>query len=102
MPLRVQLQHVGLDDALRILVVSAQRRRDRRFGHAAARFAARVTTERRLSLAEARYVLALAQALPRSPDAIALLLQATAAESRRPRARRSRARPWSAHRPWPA
>ena len=36
----------------------------------------RVTTERRLSLAEARYVLALAEALPRSPDAVALLLRA--------------------------
>jgi hypothetical protein len=69
-----ELQHVGLEDALRILVVLAERR-DRRFGHAAARFAGRVTTERRLSLAEARYVLALAEALPRSPDAIALLLQ---------------------------
>jgi hypothetical protein len=69
-----ELQHVGLDDALRILVVLAERG-DQRFGHAAARFAARVTTEQRLSLAEARYVLALAEALPRSPDAIALLLQ---------------------------
>ena len=50
-------------------------RHDQRYGHAAARFAGRVTTERRLSLAEARYVLALAESLPRSPDAIALLLQ---------------------------
>jgi hypothetical protein len=33
-----------------------------------------VTTERRLDLADARYVLALAEALPRSPDAVALLL----------------------------
>jgi hypothetical protein len=31
--------------------------------------------ERRLGLAEARYVLALAEALPRSPDAVALLLR---------------------------
>ena len=69
-----ELQHVGLDDALRILVVLAERRDDR-FEHAAARFAGRVTTERRLGLAEARYVLALAEALPRSPDAIALLLR---------------------------
>jgi hypothetical protein len=34
-----------------------------------------VTIERRLSLAEARHVLALAEALPRSPDAVALLLR---------------------------
>jgi hypothetical protein len=68
------LQHVGLEDALRILVVLAERR-DERFERAAARFAARVTTERRLGLAEARYVLALAEALPRSPDSIALLLR---------------------------
>lgn len=71
-----ELRHVGLDDALRILVVLAERQDDR-FERAAARFAARVTTERRLSLAEARYVLALAESLPRSPDAIALLAYCT-------------------------
>jgi hypothetical protein len=65
---------VGLDDALRVLVVFAERR-DARYERAAARFAARVMLERRLGLAEARYVLALAEALPRSPDAVALLLR---------------------------
>jgi hypothetical protein len=65
-----ELQHVGLDDALRVLVVFAERR-DARYECAAARFAARVMLERRLGLAEARYVLA----LPRSPDAVALLLR---------------------------
>jgi hypothetical protein len=69
-----ELQHVGLDDALRVLVVFAERH-DARYERAAARFAARVTLERRLGLAEARYVLALAEALPRSPDAVALLLR---------------------------
>lgn len=69
-----ELAHVGLDDALRVLVVLAEQR-DPRFERAAARFAARVTTERRLSLADARYILALAEALPRSPDAVALLLR---------------------------
>ena len=68
------LRHVALDDALRIPVVLAERQ-DQRFERAAARFATRVTTERRLSLAEARYVLALAGAVPRSPDAVALLLR---------------------------
>jgi hypothetical protein len=65
-----ELERIGLEDALRILVVLAERG-DRRFDHAAARFAGRVSTERRLGLAEARYVLALAEALPRSPDSIA-------------------------------
>ena len=74
-----ELQHVGLDDALRVLVVFAERR-DARYERAAARFAARVTMERRLGLAEARYVLALAEALPRSPDAVTLLLRPTAAD----------------------
>lgn len=69
-----ELRHIALDDALRILVVLAERR-DQRYDRAAARFAARVTTERRLGMAEARYVLALAEALPRSPDAIELLLR---------------------------
>jgi hypothetical protein len=70
-----ELRHVKLEDALRILVVLAERR-DARFERAAARFAGRLTIERHLSLAEARYVLALAEALPRSPDAVALLLRA--------------------------
>ena len=69
-----ELHHVRLDDALRVLVVFAERD-DARYERAAARFAARVTMERRLSLADARYVLALAEALPRSPDAVALLLR---------------------------
>ena len=69
-----ELQHVGLDDALRVLVVFAERR-DVRYGRAGARFAARVMLEHRPGLAEARYVLALAEALPHSPEAVALLLR---------------------------
>jgi hypothetical protein len=69
-----ELQHVGLDDALRVLVVFAASR-DARYERAATRFAARVMLERRLGLAEARYVLALAEALPRSPDTVALMLR---------------------------
>jgi hypothetical protein len=68
------LRHIGLDDALRILVVLAEKH-DPRYDRAAARFAARVTSERQLDLADARYVLALAEALPRSPDSIALVLR---------------------------
>jgi hypothetical protein len=69
-----ELQHVGLEDALRILIVLAEKR-DQRFRAGSGAFAARVTTERRLSLTDARYVLALAEALPRSPDAVGLLLR---------------------------
>ena len=72
-----ELQHVGLDDALRVLVVFAERR-DARYGRAATRFAARLMIERRLGLAEARYVLALAEALPHSPDAVACSCAPTA------------------------
>jgi hypothetical protein len=68
-----QLPTVALDDALRILRVFAEKR-DARFDRAAARFAARLTAERRLDLAEARYVLALVEALPQSPSAITALL----------------------------
>jgi hypothetical protein len=66
--------HLSLEDALRLLVLLAEKR-DERFERAAARFAARVTTERQLDLAESRYVLALTEALRRSPDAVALLLR---------------------------
>ena len=59
---------------MRILVVLAEKR-DARFELAAARFAGRLIVERRLGLADARLVLALAEALPRSPDAIGLVLQ---------------------------
>jgi hypothetical protein len=69
-----ELSEISLEDALRILVVLAEKG-DGRFERAAARFAARATTERRLDLAESRYVLALAEALPRSPDSVALLLR---------------------------
>jgi hypothetical protein len=69
-----ELPQIGLDDALRVLVVMASKR-DPRFERAAARFAARATQERRLDLAGARYVLALAESLPRNPDAVGDLLR---------------------------
>jgi hypothetical protein len=68
-----ELPQIALDDALRILVVLAEKR-DVRFERAAARFAARVTLERRLSPADAHRVLALAQTLASSPEAAATLL----------------------------
>jgi hypothetical protein len=68
------LTQISLKDALRILVALAEKR-DQRFARAAARFAARAMTERGLDLAEARYVLALVEALPRAPEAVALALR---------------------------
>jgi hypothetical protein len=69
-----ELGHVALDDALRMLVVMAELR-DPRFDRAAARFAARVTLERRLDPADSHRVLALAQSLPAAPEAAAGLLR---------------------------
>jgi hypothetical protein len=68
------LPQVSLEDALRILVVLAERR-DPRFQRAAARFAARVTIEKRLSPPESHRILALAESLPSAPEAIALILR---------------------------
>jgi hypothetical protein len=69
-----ELQHVGLDDALRVLVVLAEKR-DPRDQRAAPQFAARVVLERRLMPDDAHRVLALAQSLPESPEAVAQLLR---------------------------
>jgi len=70
-----ELPTISLDDALRVLVVLAEKG-DPRYERAAARFAARVTLERRLRPAEAYQVLALAQSLPESPEAVTSLLRA--------------------------
>jgi hypothetical protein len=69
-----ELPRLGLDDALRVLVVMAEKQ-DPRFDRAAARFAARVTLERRLGPAEAHRVLALAQSVRSSPEGAASLLR---------------------------
>lgn len=69
-----ELGHLTLDDAPRVLVVMAEKR-DLRFERAAARFAARVTLERKLGPAESHRVLALAASLPESPDTVSLLLR---------------------------
>ena len=69
-----ELGRLTLEDALRVLVVMAEKR-DGRFAKAAARFAARVTLERRLTPAEAHRVLALAESLPESPEGIAVVLR---------------------------
>jgi hypothetical protein len=69
-----ELGRLGLEDALRMLVVMAEKG-DPRFPEAAARFAARVTLERRLSPSEAHRVLGLAESLPAGPDAVAMILR---------------------------
>ena len=74
LPAAAELERIGLGDALKILVVLAERSATRVFDLAAARFAGRTIVERRLGLVDARLVLALAEALPRSPDAIGLVL----------------------------
>ena len=69
-----QAGHLRLEDALAVLVVMAEKR-DPRFERAAARFAARVILERRLSPAEGHRVLALAQGLPEAPETTLILLR---------------------------
>jgi hypothetical protein len=77
-----ELPQVGLEDALRILVVMANRR-DPRFDRAAARFAARATLEHRLGLREVRYALALLEAPPASPETVGDLLRQPLGRQRR-------------------
>ena len=63
------LQVIALADALRILTLMAEEG-DARYPRAAARWAARVTTEKGLSMGESRTVLALVETLPRHPAAV--------------------------------
>ena len=63
-----------LEDALAVLVVMVDKR-DPRFDWAAARFAARVIIERRLSPADGHRVLALAQGLPQAPETTLIVLR---------------------------
>lgn len=70
-----ELPQVSLEDALRILVVMAAKG-DERYERAAARWAARVTAERRLGMDESRRVLALVDVLPEAPEAVAAKLRA--------------------------
>jgi hypothetical protein len=74
-----ELGRLDLDDALRVLMVMAEKR-DPRFDRAAARFAARVTLERGLGPSEAHRVLTLAECLPEAPDAMANVLRRLCAQ----------------------
>jgi hypothetical protein len=64
-----ELPRVALEDALRVLVVLSTKR-DERYPRAAARFAQRLIFERRLSVDDARRVLALVEVLPTAPDGV--------------------------------
>lgn len=69
-----ELDVIALEDALRILVVMG-RGADPRYGRAAAKWAARVTSERRLELDDSRRLLALVECLPDAPEAIEPVLR---------------------------
>lgn len=69
-----ELGTIALEDALRILVVMG-RAQDPRFPRAAAKWAARVTSERRLDLDASRRLLTLVECLPEAPDAIEPVLR---------------------------
>jgi len=75
-----KLTTVTLEDALRILVVMAEKG-DERYARASARWLARAITERRLDLIEAQTALELVAQLPEHPGALTALRQ-TAARSR--------------------
>ncbi|MTD46273.1 hypothetical protein GKE82_18780 [Conexibacter sp. W3-3-2] len=68
-----QLPTVSLDDALSILIVLAEKR-DPRYPRAAARWAARATSELGLSVDQSRRALALVEVLPEAPEAMRLML----------------------------
>jgi hypothetical protein len=74
LPAAAELERVSLEDALKILVVLAEKRHPR-FEKAAARFAARVVIERCLEPWEAHRIFALAQAMPESPESLGLYLR---------------------------
>ncbi len=73
-PAARELPAIALDDALRILAVMAEQS-DPRYPRAAARWAARVTTEQRLGMAESRDVLALLGMMPKHPEAALVTLR---------------------------
>lgn len=68
-PALAELPTVALSDALDVLELMAEQR-DVRYDRAAAKFCARLTTERRLSVEESRRVLALVEVLPLAPQPV--------------------------------
>lgn len=72
-PAALELPQVGLEDALRILLVMAEKR-DKRYDRAAAKWAARATITHKLNIAQSHTLLALVQALPKHPEAARIAL----------------------------
>lgn len=70
MPALAALPHVELLDVLEVLRLMASHG-DARYDRSAARFVARLATERRLTVEESRRVLALAEVMPLAPEPIA-------------------------------
>lgn len=68
-PAMAELPRVDLGDALEVLSLMAEQQ-DSRYDRSAARFCARLTTERRLSVEESRRVLALVEVLPLAPQPV--------------------------------
>jgi uncharacterized protein (DUF2384 family) len=68
-PALAELPDVALTDALDVLELMAERH-DARYDRAAAKFSARLTTERRLTVEESRRVLALVEVLPLAPQPV--------------------------------
>lgn len=68
-PALAELPDVALTDALDVLELMAEQR-DTRYDRAAAKFSARLTTERRLTVEESRRVLALVEVLPLAPQPV--------------------------------
>ena len=68
-PALAELPDVALADALDVLELMAEQH-DHRYDRAAAKFCARLTTERRLSVEESRRVLALVEVLPLAPQPV--------------------------------
>ncbi|MTD47519.1 hypothetical protein GKE82_25275 [Conexibacter sp. W3-3-2] len=75
------LPRIGLEDALRILVVMAEKQ-DARYERAAVRWAARASAELGLGVDESRRVLALVEVLPEAPEAFAVRLRAVLSRGR--------------------
>lgn len=69
-----ELDEIGLEDALRILVVMA-RANDPRYERAGAKWAARLTAEKRLDLTQSRQAISLVEVLPDAPEAVEPVLR---------------------------
>lgn len=68
-PAMAELASIELTDVLDVISLMAEQN-DTRYDRSAARFCARLTTERRLSLEETRRIMALVEVLPLAPQPV--------------------------------